>query len=301
MLSDTFPVGGPMRSTPFKIAGVCLALTAPESAAARCEGAVVLGALHDAYLATLTEAGKTRLSAAQTLLVLAGAGDGASLAHRVARAGVTVDADKLSNAVADAKILATDTLEAGRRATPAFRHSSNVSYLGEVYAATGCRSSAITASLTPVTNAPGVVSEPEKSQPPASTVPSVMMLSAAVFAVGGMTAVMVYKFTRSFFYRKRKVARMPRYPISMQVDLTYTDADGELREMKVNALDISRGGVKLNWPDGPGPGIRVTIPILASQRFCQIAWANAQYVGLMFESPLNPQELNTLKEQHKAD
>lgn len=198
----------PMYSTLYKTAGFCLLLAAPASAVARCEGAVVLGALHDAYLATLTEEGATRLSAAQTLLVLAGSGDSASLARLVARAGDDVDADRLSIAVTDAKMLATETLKATATATPAFRHSSNVAYLGAIYAETGCRNSASTASLTPVTNVSGIASRTEGSQSSKTVVPSFFVIAVAIIAGLGTAAAMAYRFTRSVFYRKRQVVRM---------------------------------------------------------------------------------------------
>lgn len=277
----------------------CLAPTGIP-ATARCSGAVMLGGLHDAYRATLVEPGPSRRRAAMALLVLIGTQDAAALARLVAQSGKTIPVNKLELVLIDAKALAQATLNGTRTEEPDFRHGLNVDWLSNTFIASGCRASAPTASRSKSVFEKRSVGD--ASQPPRSPTRSrnatfilygLTLLSAVLTVLGG------YKLYTSFFMRRRRVERMPRFPISLPLDLTYTDAEGHMREAAVQALDISQGGLKLDWPAPPEQGTLVTLPLLATQRLGRVSWSNTYFAGIMFDVPLTQQELKSLKETHK--
>lgn len=269
-------------------------------AAARCSGAVMLGGLHDAYRATLAEPVPNRQRAAMALLVLIGTQDAAALARLVAQSGKTIPVNKLEQVLTDAKVLAKATLNGTRSEEPDFRHGLNVDWLSNAFIASGCQASGPTTSRSAsaykklsVSNADEPPRSPSRSWDATLVLYGLTLLSAVLTILGG------YKLYTSFFMRRHRVERMPRFPISLPLDLTYTDAEGHMREAAVQALDISQGGLKLDWPDPPEQGTLVTLPLLAMQRLGRVSWSNTYFAGIMFDTPLTQQELKSLKETHK--
>lgn len=291
----------PMRLNALFLLAVMIATACSGKASARCEGMVMLGALHDAYLATLRGPAEDRLRAARTVLVIVGDQNSTVLERQVARSGTELDGARLSRTVRNAREIALQTLEGTRPDRDTFSHGLDVDWLGDIYAASGCQYSGATASLTPVA--------PERSSGMSmdtvtsistSTVRNPLILLAAVL-MACLALLGAHGFFRSTFLRSRRAERMPRYPISFPLSLTYTDPEGRIREADVEATDISRGGLKLNWPDPPPPGTLVTLPILGSHRLGNVVWANAYYAGIVLEAQLSRQELDALKELHKTN
>lgn len=284
------------RNVLFVLALICLA---PSTGWTRCEGAVMLSTLHDAYEATLNGKPTHKRSAAQTLLVVAGDRTEDRLVTQLARAGVTVDPPRLADALADARAIATATL-AGTSLEPAdFRHGLNLTWLAEVVIATRCANSPAHASLTPAQSGnagatltgTGVHAE----DTPLQVGPTAKLLLIGL-ALAAIPAALLLR--RSVFIRKRQVERLPRFPIALPLDLTFTTPDGEIEEAQGEALDISQGGMKLRWDAPPPTGTLATIPLLGIQRLSRVIWSNPHYAGVMFENALTKPELKSLKESH---
>ncbi|MEM7719842.1 MAG: hypothetical protein AAF222_11630 [Pseudomonadota bacterium] len=273
------------------VVGAALCLPAP--ALARCSGAVAFGTLHDAYLATLVADPETQRRTAKTILVAIGGSSVDRMAHGLKRTGLDVDRARLKTALNDAASLAKVTL-AGQRfpQEDTFHHSQNVSWLAKIFEATGCARSAETASAAPnyATRAAQNATDVTPIQGPHP------LLLAGLAALALALGVAGYRFSRSFTMRRRQLERMPRFPISLPLSITFTDENGEMQQTHADALDISQGGLKAKWEDAPPPGILVTLELLGSQRFAKIAWANDFYAGIMFETALNKTELKALKE-----
>lgn len=266
-----------------------LLASVPMPAAARCEGAVVLGALHDAYRATLTERGAAQIQAATSLLFMAGGQDSITFARQVSRSGVDVSAERLRDILVDAQQIATDTLEGRQSGDPDFRHGPNVQWLADTFIASRCQNSVATTSRTNVEVAPkrsersSILEMPKKSQ--------YILLGIAVIA-GLLSLLGLRMFLNSFAMRRRRVERFPRQPILLPVKVTYAFPDGEERKLDVEAADISLGGMKLSWPQPPGPGTPVTVITSDRTMSAQITWSNSFFAGIMFDEQITEEELD---------
>ena len=269
-------------------------------AVASCEGMVMLGALHDAYLATLKGPVEDRERAAMALLVITGDRDGATLARQASRSGIELDGSRLSLAMENARNLAARTLAGTRPDELVFRHGLDIDWLGDIFAASGCRNSAPTTSLTP--SAPDRMAQTRRDTSALETTAKTRTLTVlfTVTATAILVAIVAHRISRSAFLRSRRAERMPRFPISLPLHLTYTDPEGHIRETDVEASDISRGGLKLSWLNPPPTGTLVTLPILGSERLGHVVWANAYYAGIVLEAQLTKQEIDTLKELHQT-
>ncbi len=268
---------------------------------ARCEGAVMLGALHDAYHATLLDAEATRLNAARTLLVLVGAKDAVTFARQVSRSGVTVSAERLSEALKDAQALAEATLRGQRDESDSFRHSLHIDWLADTYIASKCQNSRATSShdaVEPPFAAQKSSHRPtpaRKPRPITDLIHLALGLSAALaFCLGA------YRFYHSLYMRRKRVERLPRSSVDMVIEVTITDETGEMVQKEVKVVDISAGGMKVAWEGAPAAGTTATFTLLSSNRLAQIAWANNFYAGVMFETILKRQELSALISENPA-
>lgn len=279
------------------LASLVLALM-PLRAAARCEGAVQLAGLHNAYRATVFETGQPQKLAATSLLVFVGQQSGVRLAEHATRAGVEASEERLDEILSDAETLAIRTLSGEPAENGTFHHGLNVQYLAELFDATGCRNSQATASQSVVGTSwnygTGTNGSSDSSSPDSLNYTSLIL--PALF-VGALVALFgAYKFYTSLSMRRRRVERLPRSPVSLSLTATFTSEDGQMKQAEVEALDISVGGMKVNWNDPPPPGTTVSFQLLQRERLCQVAWSNNFYAGIMFDEVLNKQELKTLKE-----
>ncbi len=284
------------RSLLFSV--VLLTLSAGH-AVARCEGTVMLGGLRDAYRATLLETGETRQRAAMSLLVFAGSQSPAALSRQVARSGVSVPADHLAAILDDAKALAEATLANNRNADTGFRHSLNIDWLSATYVNSGCQNSVATTSRGGPSAA--AASQPKASNPVQEYLakqPVGLVVSVAVAALL-MVCFAVYRFFTSFYMRSKRVERMPRSPIRIPLEVTYTDPEGGMTQSQVEAVDISLGGMKLSWPEPPPPGTLASFVLLSTNRLAQVSWSNSFYAGVMFQTPLNKTELSALSKENQ--
>lgn len=263
----------------------------PVRAAARCEGAVVLGAFHDAYRATLNERGPGRRHAAMSLLVIAGSQDEAAFARQVARSGVDVSEERLGEVLSDARQFATSALKKDIPADQDFRHGQNVQWLEDIFLASRCHNSLATTSRSNVEGTSRMSGRGDLS--PASKLPvqSQLPFLAGFLVAAILIAVVVYKFNNSFTMRRMRVQRMPRVPVVLPLRAEYAFPDGEIRQIDVEAVDISQGGMKLSWSKPPGPGTHTTVYLFDDARAAQITWSNSFYAGIMFANPLSDTEL----------
>lgn len=263
---------------------------------ARCEGALVLGGLHDAYRAMLVEEGVQRLRAARTVLVLLGSGDDDTLAPRIARAGIPVDRDRLKVAVEEARGLAFDVL-AGLRPPPGVgAHSANVDWLGSSYEMTGCRNllSAGSAAGRATEDggsggAPSPKSFRERFADEEPSGRTILLIAAAFAVVSFLAALGARQVMKSIAFRKRQVARQPRSPVDFALNVGLTG-----RTVEVRAQDISVGGMKLAWREAPEIGTEVSLDLPTGARAATVLWANAHYAGVLFAEYLSDGELKTL-------
>lgn len=272
----------------------------PSSAAwARCEGAQVLDTLHAAYEGVLTGADETRARSAKTLLVVAGAQSGERLGSLMDRAGIEVDVPTLSSILDHARDLATRTLAGEETTDGDFQHGRNLSWLSDLSTSHSCAYSRARSGVSPsgdpsaraqIRSTGGTSDHPIKDNATALSIAGLFLLSALAF--GG------WRLSRSLYMRARKVERLPRFPVSLQLDLTYTSPDGHHAEATGEALDISQGGAKIKWNDPPPPGTLTTLTLLNIQRLTHVIWANPHYAGVMFEENLTQAELNSLKDSY---
>lgn len=234
------------------------------------------------------------------LLVLIGTRDAQTLAKLVSRSGTNLSTSKLEDVLTDARTLATATLEGSRDEVLEFQHGLNVDWLSEVFLETGCRSSAATASRAAPEHEVARTATKTASNFATDASPNMKALLGTLAAVAAISAAYAsYKLYMSFYMRRRRVDRMPRFPILLPLDLTYTDHEGHIQEASVQALDISLGGLKLDWPEPAPPGTLVTLPLLAMQRLGRVSWSNTYFAGIMFDAPLTNQELKALKTDHQ--
>jgi len=271
----------------------------PTMGHARCEGAVMLTTFHNAYTIALTGGAQAQRQSARTLLVLAGGQTAEQIARHVAPSGAIIDVPRLSDVLEDARTFAKQTLSQNRTDDTDFRHGKNVEWLGEQVLSTNCKGSAASASLTPDRSPDAramfrTVSYRSTEDGGWAVGPASIGLVTLLLAGIGAA----YLFLRSNLMRKRKVERLPRFPIAMALELTFTTPAGEMQEAQGEALDISQGGLKLRWDEPPPTGTLATMTLLGIQRLSRVIWANQHYAGVMFEETLTKAELKSLTETH---
>ena len=287
MLMSTF-----LKLLPCLVLTLCLS---PAVAQARCTGAEVLGGLHDAYRATLLESGETLQQGAMKLLFLAGDQEPTEFSRRVSRAGVELSTDRLSKVLSDGKSLASATLNGTRTDEDRFRHGLNIQWLADVFLQSGCElSPPILGEDTEqlISMSPSIHPKPGMNVGSSKTGQLLLLLAATLVVLGAVLG--IHKLHNSFVMRRRRAERLPRTPISLQVQAAYAYPDGTVRSERVEAVDISLGGMKLNWPQPAPAGAQVTLTTPVGERGAQVTWSNSFYAGLMFETQLTDEELQSL-------
>lgn len=272
-----------------------LTLAAALPAHARCKGAVVLGGVHDAYRALLSDSGDTRTRAAMTLLVLLGPGAQDRLARQIADAGVEVSGARLQSVLSEARRLASQVMSGTAPPDDLFRHGLDADWLADLYIATGCRDSAAGASPAIADPAADRVLPRSAASRTRGTLAAEGAVAAALAlaAAGGLGYVGKLVWN-SFPVRRKRVDRLPRTPISMTVSLAYAGPDGTMQQVQAEALDISVGGLKLHWPKPPPAGTRVVLDLPIGECHGQLAWSNAFYAAAMFDQQLRKPDLETM-------
>lgn len=256
----------------------------------------MLGGLHDAYRAMLIETGEERLLAARTLLVLAGDGGGRVFAAHLARAGVKADVDRLSSVLTEARDLARDVLSGGIPPPGVGRHSANTDWLGSLYLSTGCGGGGLAPDGRLA--APDLGGREGATASPAGAgerIVGLALLAGGVLAGAAVAAVAAWRIGRTFFWRSRKVERQPRASVALDLDVSFSDGTPP-NWMRVRALDVSVGGMKLAWEGAPPVGSAVTLKLPFGERAGTVMWANAFYAGVMFADFLAEDELGRLIE-----
>ena len=256
----------------------------------------MLGRLHDAYLATLIESGQTQTSAATTLLVIVGGKNATALARQVERSGIRLSNDRILAVMQDGAELAHATLLGLPLSADHVQHSRNVEWLGDAAHRTACRDSIAASDIrAPSTN------EHDVQQIPDEVSGKLRILRIAAIAAGlALTAFLVKKVRASYLFRVHQNERLPRTAISVELELTMTDADGVEHHVSATALDLSAGGMKLDWPNPAAPGTPLVISLPFGETQATVIWSNAFYAGIMFDNLLNEEQMDALREESPA-
>lgn len=263
-------------------------------ALARCEAVIVLQRMHDAYLATLTETGQMQLSGARSLLVYAG-GSPKSLIQQLKKADIQIEEDRLTRVIQQAVDVAQIVMTGAPLPTDTFQHSQNIKWLGNIAHRTNCKDFVVAADWS------GRHSRASSSPPPKYTLSKLKsnypIVIAGVLVLLALAGLGIRKYRKSRLFLVRQMDRLPRSPASMTLPATFTDAEGNIQQTTVTALDISTGGMKFDWPDAPPPGIVLTVSLPFGQRLARVAWSNAYFAGIVFDSPLSKREMAQLLEE----
>lgn len=263
---------------------------------ARCEGAAALAGVHDAYRAMLVESGRQRALAAQTFLILQGRDEGSQLAGRLARAGFDVPEDRLARALRDGGALARHVIAGGTPPPGLGHHSANVNFLNSTYVATGCRSALPTVKRPPGGTSPFPVQTATTQRQRKDEPPDIVKLS--LYAMIGCSALLLavlggHGVLTSRHMRKSVVERQPRTPVSIEVDVTF-ERENQISRLRVRVIDISVGGMKVEWKDPPKAGANLMVTLPMGERGGGVMWSNAFYAGIMFDEFLTETELGNL-------
>lgn len=259
---------------------------------ARCQGAIMLAQLHDAYLATLNETGARKRNAARTLLVVIGGKNPTALARQLKRSGLQIEQERLNGTMQNAAEFAHDLLLGSLQPNNTTSHRNNVDWLAAVVHNVRCRSTVTVparayAATGPYPDKKSFSKENRKAFPwVKTTLASLAILAASIFVFK--------KSGLAFAWRVKQAARLPRVPFSMKLSVTLTDADHEMQQATVTGLDVSAGGMKLDWPDPPPQGTILTLSLPFGERLATIVWSNAYFAGVMFDDFLDKSELRQL-------
>lgn len=268
-----------------------------EIAYARCSGAIAFNNIKQIYRDTLLETGQRQRHAAKALAFSVGGQSAQVLARQIGASGVEVDTVRLDAVLKDAMQLAEQSLSESRTREPDFSHSENLRWMTEVYVASRCHKSKDHAVRPAPAFAPSGSTDDNLPQPqtPRDTKREFTMLLVIVAFLLGTVIGGNYLWTL-FKSRKKTVERAHRSTIEMQVDVAWTDDEGEMREMQLDTTNISTSGIGLLWTDPPAKGTLVTLNLLEVKRMATVAWSGQNSVGLKFETPMFNTDINRLKE-----
>ena len=266
----------------------------------------MLVGFHNSYRAVIYEQGTLRKQAALTLLFTLGGQDVPRLVEQVERAGLNVSVERMQaaveNAIRVAEIVADGGLPESRNI-----HAPHIEWVAELVQQSGCASSDVTATTAPrlaSASASGKVKSASSSGSIAAFVKKLpkgqfyivvgmIMLAAAALGYG------LYRLWTSVYMRRKRLERLPRSPISLTFQLTYTDPDGHMKQTEVTALDVSSGGLKLSWDNPPPDGTVMTLELPVGSRLGRVAWSNQYYAGVMLDDALSTAELNGIRKTGK--
>ena len=269
---------------------------------ARCQGAIVLAGFHDAYRAVIYEKGTQRKQAALTLLFTLGGQDVPRLAEQVERAGLNVSVERMQaaveNALRVAEIVAVGGLPESRNI-----HAPHIEWVAELSRQSGCANSDVTATTAPRLAPASASSKVQRASSSGSIAAFVEKLPKGQFyiVVGVITLAVAalgygtYRLWTSVYMRRKRLERLPRSPISLTFQLTFTDPDGQMQQTAVTALDVSSGGLKLSWDNPPPDGTLMTLELPVGSRLGRVAWSNQYYAGVMLDEALSTTELKDLR------
>lgn len=87
----------------------------------------------------------------------------------------------------------------------------------------------------------------------------------------------------------------PRVPVALPA---FLQANGE--RYFVQIVDLSAGGAKLNCAISLSTGTAVVLDCGTLGRSAIVRWQNDEFLGLCFDSELDPRDLSALNERSKA-
>ena len=258
-----------------------------------CEAAAELARIHDRYHAVVIDDPKLAArSAAQLLTALPGP-LATALAARLAQGGTDVDAERLDRILVAAQSISRDIVM-GRPAPMVARapHRNNVAWLADIVRSTNCvarfpdvgdsEEEATGASLGSAGAFTSTVAQERNLWP---------LLSAAGIAA---LLAMLFVARKSRPYRIAEVQRLPRHFTTVAVDVSYETPARGPQGVRLTALDISAGGMKLAWENAPPLGTTLSVRLPQGQRGASVVWSNAWYAGIMFDQHLPEDELAPL-------
>ena len=263
---------------------------AATSAQAFCGGSAMLAQLHDAYRAMIKEDPPVRLRAAQTLLVITG-GNAKALARQVAKSGLKVDPERLDTVMQNGSSLAYQILTRAGLPADLAVPENDVSWLNSLISHSDCGNT-LRYAAADTSYSSGTQAQEEKNP---YGLYDLEMLFASTALVGVVFGMIRYK--KSHDRRRRIVQRMPRKTISAEFEIMFTNPEGDMAQSKAKALDISIGGMKLDWPNNNvSKGSALTIHLPMGPRLATIMWANTFYAGIMFEEFLSSEDIKSIED-----
>lgn len=250
----------------------------------------MLAQLHDAYRAMIKEDPPVRLRAAQTLLVITG-GNAKALARQVAKSGLKVDPERLDTVMQNGSSLAYQILTRAGLPADLAVPENDVSWLNSLISHSDCGNT-LRYAAADTSYSSGTQAQEEKNP---YGLYDLEMLFASTALVGVVFGMIRYK--KSHDRRRRIVQRMPRKTISAEFEIMFTNPEGDMAQSKAKALDISIGGMKLDWPNNNvSKGSALTIHLPMGPRLATIMWANTFYAGIMFEEFLSSEDIKSIED-----
>ena len=107
-------------------------------------------------------------------------------------------------------------------------------------------------------------------------------------------AALVYVVRTSRLYRIAEVERLPRHFTTIAIDVAYETPARGPQSIRLTALDISAGGMKLAWENAPPRGTALSVRLPQGERGASVVWSNAWYAGIMFDQHIPQDELAPL-------
>ncbi|AZQ68016.1 hypothetical protein EF888_13260 [Silicimonas algicola] len=275
------------------LALLALLFTEPATAGTGCEAATSLARIHDRYHAIVVDdPNLAARSAAQLLAALPGT-SAIALAARLPPE-TDLDVERLDRILAAAHSLSRDFVT-GHPASMAARapRRDNVAWLARAVRATGCVPRFETAGPEEEEGAQGgLASTGHTGNAAVSRATNLWpLLSATGIAA---LAVLVYIVRTSRPYRIAEVERLPRHFTTIAIDVAYETPARGPQSIRLTALDISSGGMKLAWENAPPRGTALSVRLPQGERAASIVWSSAWYAGIMFDQHIPQDELAPL-------
>lgn len=261
------------------------------TAQADCAALQPLAVMHDAYLALHTETDQiTGATAANQLLKYVPIYSAKTFKNTFSSMNMDVEIARLEKVLIDAFFLGRDVL-AGRQGNISEIHKQNARWLTRLVARTGCFTPKRTgpvgsdAARLNSSSATRNALDPLGSAPQAQALGTVALVALLTILAG----VAGYAIYHSRPLRIRRVERLPRHLVAFKAYATVKGSN-----YPIIVLDISLGGAKIECDHPPTERERITLGLPCGEIPATIVWATAFYAGVMFDTQLSEESLQTI-------